>query len=405
MKRTLNILLVAVLVIPYLIIPIDVDAKTLGDLKKELTALEIEMNESKEKQQLTKEEINNTYKNIDNTNVYINQIQADIEKTNSEIAQLGKDIENKDKEIKNILNFVQTANGESAYLEYTFGAKSFTDFIYRMAISEQLAEYNKSLIQKYDQMINDNKEKKESLKGKEVELNNKQKQLQEQLSSLGKQLDDILDLKVSLEDDIRLQRDAIKLYQDELGCKDNEDLKTCGRNKLPPETAFYRPIERGVLTSNFGNRCFNLNGKWTCDFHSGVDAANGSGNIPVYAAGRGMVIAINYKSSCGGTMIFIHHSVNGRNYTTLYAHLRSALVSNGDVVDRNTQVGIMGGDPSREYWDKCSTGQHLHFSVANGLYYKDYTYWSDLMAHMLDPRAMVNFPSGSGYWSDRLTKY
>lgn len=404
MRKMINILLVAVMVIPYLIIPIDVNAKTVGDLKKELSALEAEMNENKQNQELTKEEINNTYSNINSTSNNINKIQNDIKTTNDEIDQLTEDIVKKDEEIKNILNFIQTASGESAYLEYTFGAKSFTDFIYRMAISEQLADYNKGLIETYNNMINENKEKEESLKAKEIELNNKQKQLQSQLSSLGSKLDDMLDIKVSLEDDIRLQRDAIKLYQDELGCKDNEDIKTCGRNKLPPETAFYRPTVTGTITSNFGNRCFYLNGRWTCDFHSGVDIGGG-GTVPVYAAGRGMVIAINYKSSCGGTMLFIHHSVKGRNYTTLYMHLRSVLVSKGDIVDKNTQVGVMGGDPSREYWDKCTTGQHLHFTIANGLYYKDYYYWSDLMAHIFDPRAMVNFPNGGGYWSDRLTKY
>jgi murein DD-endopeptidase MepM/ murein hydrolase activator NlpD len=405
MKRVINTFFALVMVVPYFIIPMEVDAKTVGDLKRELTALEEEMRNNKEEQKLTEQQINNTYKTIDNITVNINQIQIDVKNLNEEIEQLNLDIENKDKEIKNLLNFVQTANGESAYLEYTFGAKSFTDFIYRMAISEQLAKYNKNLIQTYNDMIEDNNTKKENLRKKDIELNNKQKELQKQLSNLGTKLNDILDITVSLEDDIKMQREAIKLYQDELGCKDHEDIKTCGRDKLPPETAFYRPLLSGRVSSNFGNRCFYLNGKWTCDFHSGVDMVNGAGEIPVYAAGKGMVIAINYKTNCGGTMIFIHHNVKGKNYTTVYMHMRSVSVNKGDIVDRNTQIGIMGGDPSREYWDKCTTGQHLHFTIANGLYYKDYHYWNDLMAHIFDPRAIVNLPSGNGYWSDRLTKY
>ena len=52
------------------------------------------------------------------------------------------------------------------YLDYAMGAKTFTDFIYRVAISEQLIEYNDSLVDEYNDLIVKNKEKQQSLKKK-----------------------------------------------------------------------------------------------------------------------------------------------------------------------------------------------------------------------------------------------
>ena len=53
--------------------------------------------------------------------------------------------------------------------------------------------------------------------------------------------------------------------------------------------------------------------------------------------------------------------------------IKSSAPKVGDYVDQNTQIGVMGGNPSVTYWDKCTTGTHLHFSVARGLYLKDYS--------------------------------
>ena len=45
---------------------------------------------------------------------------------------------------------------------------------------------------------------------------------------------------MDIKDQISYLKDMVKLYEDR-ECKDNEDIKTCGRNVLPSNTAFYRP--------------------------------------------------------------------------------------------------------------------------------------------------------------------
>ena len=98
-------------------------------------------------------------------------------------------------------------------------------------------------------------------------------------------------------------------------------------------------------------------------------------------------------------------NINGKTYTTGYLHLREFKVSVGDVVTKDTQIAVMGGNPRIEYWDKCSTGSHLHFAVSTGLYFKDYSSWSSYVAHTINPRSIVNFPSGGTTFYDRTTKY
>ena len=129
------------------------------------------------------------------------------------------------------------------------------------------------------------------------------------------------------------------------------------------------------------------------------------GTVPVYASAPGMVIGITRRSSCGGNMVFVIHTINGQKYTTLYAHLRSMNVSVGQVVTASTQIGIMGGNPQTEWWDKCSTGNHVHFTVATGHYLKDYYSWNTFMNHTINPRTVTNVPARGVEFTNRTTRY
>ena len=140
-----------------------VQAQTLGDLKSELNDMEKNLNENEQKKELTEEQIEETENKVVEIKANIEQIYSDIDTLNNEIEQLNKDIESRDKEIKEVINFVQVSNGESAYLEYLFGAKDFTDFIYRLVVSEQMTNYNEQLIDDYNQMIVDNNNKKRTV--------------------------------------------------------------------------------------------------------------------------------------------------------------------------------------------------------------------------------------------------
>lgn len=377
--------------------PMSGSAKTVRDLMDELNALETQNNQNQQDKALTQDQINQTNENINNINETISKAKEEIETLSVEIEELNQDIEEKDEEIKKLMNFLQISNGENAYLEYAFGAKDFTDFIYRMAISEQLASYNNNLMTDYNQMIVDNKEKQQELKEQQVVLNDQKEKLNTELAKLGEKMSNLTSTSITLAEDIQLQKEIVQMYKD-LGCKDDDDIDVCGRNMLPPGTSFLRPMVAGYVTSEWGSR-------WGT-FHEGIDMSTSpTSNVPVYSSAVGIVAAIRTRQPCGGNMVLVHHNINGKTYTAMYAHLRTITVSKGQRVTQNTQIGTMGGDPNIETFDSCSTGPHLHFTISTGLYATDYSSWDTLIDRSINPRSVCNFPSLGVTFYNRSVKY
>lgn len=117
-----------------------------------------------------------------------------------------------------------------------------------------------------------------------------------------------------------------------------------------------------IITSHFGQRPpVTRGGKViSSGFHGGVDIANAQ-NVPIYAASDGIVIfaGMNGSLTSGyGRTVMIDHGRdnNGKQVVTLYAHMSSICVKNGQSVMVGEQIGIMGTTGS-------STGTHLHFEI------------------------------------------
>ena len=89
--------------------------------------------------------------------------------------------------------------------------------------------------------------------------------------------------------------------------------------------------------------------------HLGVDLAPKSGKQgePVYVTGNGVVKYVGYDAGGYGRYVLVDH---GFGYKTRYAHLRKALVVNGQEVKRGQQIAEMGNTGR-------STGTHLHYEV------------------------------------------
>lgn len=396
MKKTL--LLALIILVTFFNMQIT-SAKTLRELKNELENKEREQRENDNKTKLTNQQITATKSRIINIQKEIARMNDEMVTLAKDINKLEKDIKAKDIEIKKIINYLQISSGENEYLEYLLGAKDFKDFIYRAAVSEQLSKYNSGMIKHFTKMIEDNKQKKIEMEKKEVELKQKQIQLGKDLESLREELNHLTDVSFSIADEIKMQKEVIQLYIDR-GCKLDQEITTCGRETLPIGTMFYRPLGSGYVTSEFGPRSF--------DIHYGTDFSHSKKHdIPVYSIGTGLVISVWHRHACGGNIVFIQHKLlNGKTYTSQYAHLRTINVKKGDQVTKDTVVGIMGGDPAIETFDHCSTGTHAHVQISYGLYMTDYSSWSQLIARSFNLRTVVNIPRGTHNWFyDRISKY
>ena len=116
--------------------------------------------------------------------------------------------------------------------------------------------------------------------------------------------------------------------------------------------------------------------------HHGIDVVNQLNKYgPILAAADGTVIKAAYSESYGNH-ILMTHVLNGKNYSTLYAHLSKINVKAGQIVSGGQQIGIVGNTG----W---STGPHLHFEI----YEHHRTYGQ--MAHAINPEKYLNFPK---YW-------
>lgn len=372
--------------------PQEVKGKTINGLQQEINDAKKQIEENKNKKQLTQEQIQTVNANISLIDKEIKDGEAKVIALNEESIKLANKIEEKKEEIKKIINFFQLSNGEETYLEYVFGAATFTDFIYRKAITEQLTKYNKNLVKEFDEMIKANRKKTEEIAEQEKELLKKQANLQSEIVKLRYQTNLLEKDTGDLEDGIL---EAQKTLNDlrRLGCGENEEARACydRLNTLPVDTQFWRPTNTGVITSYFGPRTYPYVG-----FHYGIDIGIPIGT-PVYAIAAGKVASFNYWNGTG-YVVYVYHNINGVKYTSVYEHLDRYNTYVGAIVDKNTVIAFSGNTGN-------STGPHLHLSILNGWAGIDYILWSNsYFNNNLNPITKINFPHGQ-YWHNRTTWY
>jgi murein DD-endopeptidase MepM/ murein hydrolase activator NlpD len=86
--------------------------------------------------------------------------------------------------------------------------------------------------------------------------------------------------------------------------------------------------------------------------HRALDIAAPTG-APVTAADRGVVVRAGWNGQGYGNFVVIDHNID---FMTLYAHLDTILVAEGDVVAQGQVLGTVGTSGN-------STGPHLHFEL------------------------------------------
>lgn len=343
----------------------------------------------KEKEEITKE--------IDNINVKVKQLE-------SEIKKLEEDIKVKDKEIKSLMEFVQVANGENSYLEYAFGASDFTEFIYRVAVAEQLSSYNDELMDEYNTKIEESNKQKTELAKKEEELASKKQQLSLLEVKLDKEIEKISEGMLSKDQEYKTQMSLINSMKSR-GCKGTDTLTSCQQrlnssSSVVNANGTYMPIVKGYVTSDYGYRDLDGDG-YKEDYHTGIDFSRSVAGDAVYPIASGQVILLNYNASCGNHIVYVKHNINGHSYVTSYWHLSSWTVRVGQNVSANTQIGKMAGRNSGDY---CSGGIHVHLNLFDNANNK----WENNAArgypnaNRINPRkAVPQIPGHMAYFSHR----
>ena len=400
MKKLSRILLVFIflfaLFTPY-VVNASSNAKTLAELRKELKALQNKAATNKSNQSATKSKINSANNSISTKRSEIEKNTKDIADATAESEKLTVEIEEGKKELDGLVAAYQIASENNVYLEYLFDSKSYEDLVYRSALSEQVLDYISDKINAYQDKIIYNNELKVELAEKSVQLESDINSLATDIEKWDSYIDSLDDALVSIDDEISSTKELINYYVN-IGCGENENLESCVAVK--GDTKFIRPLTKGVVTSEFGYRTHPVTGK-TSSFHSGTDIGGNSEGTSVYAIANGMVGKIIRKSSCGGNMVYVYHTIKGVKYTSCYMHLLTINVSVGQSVSSNTVVGTVGGGKGTASYETCSTGAHLHLSLATGWYGQTYTTYAQWKSHLVNPRNYVSLPSGRTYFYSR----
>lgn len=141
-----------------------------------------------------------------------------------------------------------------------------------------------------------------------------------------------------------------------MGTKTSQQYSGGGTPVIMSGSWGWPTISQYYISSYFGYRWGKV--------HEAIDIAGSGEGSPIYAAGDGNVIAAKIRTGSLGTYVTINHN-NG--IYTIYGHMSSLTVSEGQAVKKGQQIGTMGHTG-------FATGTHLHFGVyKNGIPYRDGT--------------------------------
>lgn len=399
MRKISKILLIIIMLLVFMPKVNASSANTIAELRKEIEALKSKKQAQGNKKAQTQSEINTTTNKLNNTKNEITEGRNQIETARLEIKKLDKEIEDGTENIKSLMNSYQINGADNAYMDYIFKAESYADFVYRYTVIKQVIDYNKELIDGWNEKIIQNEQLQVDLANKEVELNKKVSEYETNIDKLGDKLAAYSDIVMDIQDEIDSTQELLNYYK-ELGCGENQNIYEC--ISVKGDTMFRKPLVKGTITSYYGYRINPLTGKGT-KFHSGTDIGGNKEGTNVYATANGTVGKIIRKARCGGNQVYVWHTIGGKKYTSLYMHLLNINVSIGDKVNSNTVVGTVGGGKGTWAWETCSTGAHLHFSVATGWYgdKNSYVSYSSFLAHLIDSKEVAKLPNKGTWWYSR----
>ena len=327
-------------------------------LKDQLADLEADQAAAQEKRQLLTEQLNAI-------NAEIANIDAQISYYDGEIAQ--KEEERKEAEAREAEQYdlfcqrvrMMEEQGTVSYWSILFNAESFSDLLDRIADVDAVMAYDNEVM---DQLIATREElervqgelesaraeeqaAKEQQEAKKAEQQAKVAEAQalvDQINADTAEVNRQLDAESAAASEIQAEI-ARKQKQLEEERKQNNIVISSETGYLWPLPGYYR------LSSLFGYRIHPITG--VAHSHTGIDIP-ASGGTPILAAKSGQVVTSAYHYSYGNYVVIDH----GNGNSTLYAHMSSRAVSEGQMVTQGQVIGYVGTTGS-------STGNHLHFEV------------------------------------------
>lgn len=342
--------------------------------------------------------INENIFRVSEKNKQIRQLNERIEELEADIIHYEEMLKRQEELLGDRLRVLQENDGNSIkWEEVIFGSKDLGDLFSRVMAGKKIAEQDDKMISAYletQKKLADAKatlvdKKEERVKEKEALLVQK-KELKQQMKARSATLKKLRqgktkfttkllnakELQATLEAQERAiaaakaaakaaaEKAAAEKAAAEKAAKAAEKNNAGTSKKVVSATPvasvpsgsaqFVRPAS-GSVSQGFGP----ASGANGYTFHNGVDFRGPVGSS-IVAAASGTVITAG-SGGPYGNHVMISHFLNGKVYTTVYAHMNSLSVHAGQTVSQGQQIGTLGNTGN-------STGAHLHFELHIGGY-------------------------------------
>lgn len=285
---------------------------------------------------------------LDSLKAELSELESSIETKESEITEKQAEIKRKEKLLQERIVALYEA-GDSTYLDVLLGSDSLLDFLSKYEIVQQIVDADTALITDLDndkKSLENEKAELETSKAKVKELKDQQEIKSNELKILKKnkqsEVDKLSDEEKSKQSEIDKYNTAMEEIERQLSEIGKDAQERLDRDGVKFDGSFIWPCNNKYVTSRMKWRW----GRW----HKGVDI--GASYENVYASASGY--AYNATNPGGyGTYIMIFH---GDGYATLYGHLNSSHIRNGQYVSQGQVIATSGNSGG-------STGAHLHFEI------------------------------------------
>lgn len=310
---------------------------------------------------------------IDQFNKKINAYSEQINGKQKEIDKLNNDIETDKETFKKRIRSLYMSNSKTD-VQIVLGANSFSEYLVLSQVAKTSSKRDKALIDKIVDAVTAIDKEKADIQKLLDEQKNERSVYEKEKAELDKKVAEVNKLISSINRDIAKDQADLDKISDSIdkmtaSGEVGGDLGSGGGFFLWPSARFTY-VSAGFDSDDSVHR----------GNHKGIDIAGGGiMGTPIRAAAAGKVYLVssgcthnygkNYSCSVGGVrcgggygnyVAIDHDKYNGNHYKTLYAHMKSVAVRNGQHVERGQIIGYVGTTG----W---STGPHIHFeTIVNG---------------------------------------
>lgn len=370
------------------ILPVPGMAKSSSAIKEELNALKdknaeikAEIDGIRQQYNATANQIQDLVNRKDAVDQEIGLLHEQIQVINQQITAYGQLIADSQDDLDNAQLRLDALNekhkerirameeaGTISYWQVLFEANSFTDFLDRLEMINEISASDQKRINEIQKVAQEVSVTRDQMQEELSQLSLAQIQLEESQSELEikrTESDELLRSLAVQEEEFQLLLDDSEAKQDQLmkeiaqkqkelsHAQYEEKLaKLAAQGKNPPSSATWiTPVSGYTITSPFGMRVHPVY-KYQL-MHNGIDLACPTGT-PIYATRAGTVTRAAYQAGGAGYYVSLDH---GDGFGSIYMHMTNYVVSAGQKVTAGQLIGYVGSTG-------VSTGPHLHFGVS-----------------------------------------